>query len=732
MFHRWNRSLVGAAFLSGIVFLLILHYAYSQISPYDYANRDDGVITMSHARNLVDFGSIGVNPSGERVEGFSAPVQFFVFLLSYTLFGLSYETYAVWQTALASILVGAAWLLFFRERPWVGLVLGVLAAVLLIHDPSFLIWHGSGMENALTHVLFLLAAASLVTMLWSTDRMRLWLAVIATFMASITRIDSAYYIFPMLVLCVGITLFTHTPRSRREVVVFCAAVTGLWLVFNTLRWMYFGDVIPNTAYGQGKSGTERVRALLTLSRATFAESFPIAREIGQMHYGYLLAVSVPALYLVRSSRRTLHAGLVLLLWIALTYAYPFVFGPTRLDETRAATHVALFTVLLGALVLDALPKRVQRSAMPLAVVIGLGWSISRPIEVYHPCCAASEFFPFRDEMLAVQRDHDLVRPTIANADLGAMSWYKDFNIIDLGYLGSPVLSRIQGNRLLTNDYLLTVAAPDIIELHGLWSCVYSHLFEDSRFYEIYEPLREDREPWLDEHCAHAPNARKGLYVRKAIIRNSESPERRLIEQLRGDVSIDHLQRELDHCVKSQTWSCLYVTRTAYRFLPEFRARGLQDGVVQLFNSSPSALYDQALLASNARGDWYADATRFLQEPYVAVFDPAHLVAEQAGIQIFLRDNMLGYKKEHCTKQDQQDWFFVHIVPNVVTDLPEARQVHGFDNADFLFPMYGFNRDHACYAVRPLPDYPFTSIRTGQYKIQTNEGIWSVDITISRT
>ena len=29
----------------------------------------DGVITLSHARNLVDFGFIGHSPSGERVEG---------------------------------------------------------------------------------------------------------------------------------------------------------------------------------------------------------------------------------------------------------------------------------------------------------------------------------------------------------------------------------------------------------------------------------------------------------------------------------------------------------------------------------------------------------------------------------------------------------------------------------------------------------------------------------------
>jgi hypothetical protein len=62
--------------LGGVIFLTLFYLRYSQIPDQFYALRDDGVITLSHGRNWVDYGFIGVSPSGGRVEAFSAPLQF--------------------------------------------------------------------------------------------------------------------------------------------------------------------------------------------------------------------------------------------------------------------------------------------------------------------------------------------------------------------------------------------------------------------------------------------------------------------------------------------------------------------------------------------------------------------------------------------------------------------------------------------------------------------------------
>ncbi len=93
-----NRSL-QLSLLGGAIFCALFYWSYADIPDRLYQVRDDGVITMSHARNWVDYGFIGVNPSGERVEGYSAPVQFFIYALAYRLSGVGYDAYAVAQTA---------------------------------------------------------------------------------------------------------------------------------------------------------------------------------------------------------------------------------------------------------------------------------------------------------------------------------------------------------------------------------------------------------------------------------------------------------------------------------------------------------------------------------------------------------------------------------------------------------------------------------------------------------
>lgn len=143
------------AILSGFLFLGVFAFRYHRIPEGLYKNRDDAIITFSHARNLADFGSISVNPSGERVEGFSSPAQFMLFFAAYKATGISYETFADAQTLVFSFLLGFLFLKFFRPDYVFGGLAALLSAVLLTMDTSFIEWHGSGMENAVTHVAFL-------------------------------------------------------------------------------------------------------------------------------------------------------------------------------------------------------------------------------------------------------------------------------------------------------------------------------------------------------------------------------------------------------------------------------------------------------------------------------------------------------------------------------------------------------------------------------------------------
>ena len=87
---------------------------------------------------------------------------------------------------------------------------------------------------------------------------------------------------------------------------------------------------------------------------------------------------------------------------------------------------------------------------------------------------------------------------------------------------------------------------------------------------------------------------------------------------------------------------------------------------------------------------------------------------RAVYDLSIADRALIYLKEPCVYPDVEHQFFLHIVPERVSDLPAWRRQHGYDNLDFPFWSRGLRFDGRCAAQVPLPDYPIAGIRTGQF------------------
>src|SRR6266436_3357974 len=185
---RLSRREVGLSLLGGLSFCAVFYARYSQFSPDLYVLRDDGLITMSHAKNWVDYGFIGVSPSGGRVEGFSSPLQFSIYAILYAVTRIGYQSYAALQTLLCSFALGVVFMRFFSERPVLGLSLTAASALFLSFSTPFFEWHGSGMENALTHV-FMLATVLVLVQFARNREIRLGLAAIVL-LASVSRVES--------------------------------------------------------------------------------------------------------------------------------------------------------------------------------------------------------------------------------------------------------------------------------------------------------------------------------------------------------------------------------------------------------------------------------------------------------------------------------------------------------------------------------------------------------------
>ena len=473
-----NRAL-RLCLIGGLIFLAAFYWRYGSIDNRLYHARDDAIITMSHAQNWVEYGFIGVNPSGDRVEGYSAPVQFFIYALAYAATGIGYNLFVHIQTVVCTFMLGALFILFFRHSWVYAIISTLLSAIVLSYYRPFLLWHASGMENAITHVLFL-ATIFILFHFARTGRITYGWSVIV-FLAAISRIESIYYVAPLLaVFSIYWLIVSKTPRG----VYFSLIVLGLWITFNLWRYIYFGDLYPNTAYAQDISLGARFDILTSSGREYIHEVISQSNQIFLKHGGYLLLAMWHLILLVFLFKCRVGGRILFLMLgtvVLTTYLAPFVFGPARLDFLRTATHMAVATALAIALapylMLNA--KRYFLRGAPILLIVGAAVVWITYVEPYGLCCSNIGFYPVHERFDQIALEESLPRPTVANPDLGRVSYHKQFNIVDLGYLGSPVMTKLKDSPELVNEYLFDFIAPDIIEIHGSYSC-WSHpyLFAD--------------------------------------------------------------------------------------------------------------------------------------------------------------------------------------------------------------------------------------------------------------
>ena len=104
-------------------------------------------------------------------------------------------------------------------------------------------------------------------------------------------------------------------------------------------------------------------------------------------------------------------------------------------------------------------------------------------------------------------------------------------------------------------------------------------------------------------------------------------------------------------------------------------------------------------------------------------------AARSVFDIYTGENTVTYLKSPCSAADVQAEFFLHVIPEVLEDLPADRRQYGFGGANF---RYGNTAALAfggrCIAERTLPDYPIARIRTGQFTPEGDQ-IWMAEFPV---
>ena len=88
-------------------------------------------------------------------------------------------------------------------------------------------------------------------------------------------------------------------------------------------------------------------------------------------------------------------------------------------------------------------------------------------------------------------------------------------------------------------------------------------------------------------------------------------------------------------------------------------------------------------------------------------------AARAKFDLRVQDGELVFFKQPCGPYDTLDRFFLHIIPESVSDIPAAQRQHGFHNLDFWFWKHGAMYGRRCMASVSLPEYAIAAIEAGQ-------------------
>ena len=269
------RRFVLAPLAGAATWLLVLLTRLWSVDESWWIARDDAVISLSHAKNAARFGTIGVSPGGDRVEGFSSPLHFASAYILQLRSDLGYRTLTIVllvvavaatgafvTSALRSTAVRLEWSATGADIVAVGLSLAVAMTVAASWTATG--WIGSGMENPLI-VLWGIGAVSAVLLL-PGHRAAQPILIVALSLFSISRVEFAAFVIPLIVTTAGMHAASFEAGRRWRSFAWTVGIPLLFIALvHVARRLYFGEWLPNTAVVQSReSGVDQFAFLVLL------------------------------------------------------------------------------------------------------------------------------------------------------------------------------------------------------------------------------------------------------------------------------------------------------------------------------------------------------------------------------------------------------------------------------------------------------------------------------------
>jgi len=482
---------------------------------------DDAAISLTYARNLSLAGNLAAQIGQLPVEGFSNPL--WVLLLA-IMQRFELGTEAISYLSGALLLLAALRLAFFHPLPLRLQFAFGLTALLVMLQPSILIWSFSGLENA----LLLCAGTELLLQSFSaatgcSSKRNAIAAGIASSIVVLTRPEGIIYI-ALYPLVVWSSRHRH-PINRVQIIWAITLPLIAWALYEIFRRLYFGEWVPNTYYAKGS---------LTISRFVEVASIgPLVlnriRELAESLFGWVGAfwASIATALLVRISLRSGNAALLLApcLMMLLSIVVFVLLPGDWMGEQRFATLFYPAVYLLITLAILASPlSTAGRTGLLAALLL---WSVWQSIDRMHrfseqPVISMKEVEDRSTQFEAWAAKLGIQRASLMTADVGGLLWRNKLEVIDLGMLTDRTIALALGEGSPHPDikafhhYVFEVRKPNFIATRAYHSWI-ARLDDDPRFRRDYVPLREYVDGWILRR--YGEERFSGDYVRRDLISN---------------------------------------------------------------------------------------------------------------------------------------------------------------------------------------------------------------------
>jgi len=499
------------------IFVIINLVAIYYVGPYAW---DDGAITLAYGQTMGNYGKFALTNASEIVEGSSSITLVFLSAIITKIFHLDFYNFITWAQLNTFIFTIITLFLTYKTLQPVlhnkayALIITSLMALFPMYTTEIM----NGMEMTIFSSLLLL-------LIFAYEKKSTWIYVIVPLLL-LTRFEAILYLsFTFLAIAI------FDKKNRQHVLQLFSYTLLIFMLFTLVRYLYFGDFLPNTIWAKMNPPYSPTGLILTLYKkisggieflyvfnflfiGTFLFFLNKKKEICSIKLWLIVSFFVFALiagknwgYNGRMFLAILPVIVVFFTWqvMRVTYMKFIMDGQTKewTFSERSKFYIIITVLVISLMVNSRLTLQnvktvltggfYQNRYLPSMVHRKLESKLSNNVsfgvtpENYKVTGTAVE---------EVRKVLGLDTIKFMVPDVGGLGLCCErINVIDSALLTNSYLAKYGYEKF---ESLLQVKIPDIIESHGIWSTV-TKIYEKEFFINNYVPIViQDNFFWLNK------------------------------------------------------------------------------------------------------------------------------------------------------------------------------------------------------------------------------------------